>query len=214
MNPELLKKCLSGNASDAEWERYLVWMSGNSIEDDLEGTMSAESSVKMRAWQNISHQNQQADRSKRSRKIALFTGIAASILCVCYFSFMALTQHHHQAAGVYTYVPGEEQENNFNGILVKLAKDSRVSLHQKKETAIDLHFKGSVMLSNTTDEDRYIDIKSGTGEGVRKMCLRKGHSYFLSYFNFKFEEVIMIDKQSLLDIPPALAMNISQKFDL
>lgn len=214
MNPELLKKCLSGNASDSEWETYLNWMDGNVPEHSLEDLDVNESFIKDRILSKVISQNKQHNLQGRRKAITLITGIAASLFCIFYLSFLFHSHHKLQHAQVFRYNgTSAASENNFNGIIIQLAKNSEASLNQHTNTNIDLHFLGSVMLSNKSTQDQHITIQHNNDK-VKKMCLRKGHSYLLSYLNFKYQEVIMVDKQSMNDIPPALAMNMQQQFNL
>ncbi|WP_316841071.1 hypothetical protein [Pedobacter gandavensis] len=215
MNPELLKKCLSGKASDAEWESYLSWMNGDAAESDLEDFNEDAEPIKNSILAKILQKNeQQRIHAQKKRTLAIAIGIAASLFCVLYLSVLFHSGPELQQEQVYRYEDQYSQaENNFNGIIVQLAKNSQVSLNQQSSSNINLHFLGSVMLSNRSSEDQHITIQNHKDE-LKKMCLRKGHSYFLSYLNFKFEEIIMVDKQSMNEIPPALAMNMQQQFDL
>lgn len=215
MNPELLKKCLSGKASDAEWESYLSWMNGDAAESDLEDFNEDVEPIKNSILAKILQKNeQQRIHAQKKRTLAIAIGIAASLFCVLYLSVLFYSGPELQQEQVYRYEDQSSQaENNFNGIIVQLAKNSQVSLNQQSSSNINLHFLGSVMLSNRSSEDQHITIQNHKDE-LKKMCLRKGHSYFLSYLNFKFEEIIMVDKQSMNEIPPALAMNMQQQFDL
>lgn len=217
MNPELLKKCLSGNASDSEWETYLEWISGEAMEDDLPAMPEADKEIKERNWNNIIAQNKRYHLLQKRRNWFAGTGIAAALLCIGYFSFFFNQQTALQHMQVFRYnAHSPVTENRFNGIKVQLAKGSEVSLKQVYEDNIDLNFSGAVMLSNTDSEDQYIVVKphNNTTASSRKICLRKGHSYFLSYFNFEHQELIMVDKQRLPDMPPAIAMNMRQSFNL
>lgn len=214
MNPELLKKCLAGNASDSEWETYVKWMDGEGDEHGLESLATDEYLIKDRILSNVITKNKQLSLRHRRKTFALVTGIAASLIGIFYGSFLFHGPHTIQQAQVFRYNSNiESLENNFNGIIVKLAQNSEVSLNQLTNTNINLHFLGSVMLSNKSAQDQNITIQHNR-DGVKRVCLRKGHSYFLSYLNFKYQEVIMVDKQSMNEIPPALAMNMQQQFNL
>lgn len=214
MNPELLKKCLAGNASDSEWETYLLWIDGEAPENDLEVIVPDEQLIKSRILDKVISRNKQQHVQRRGKTFALITGIAASVFGIFYCSFLFHSGHKLQHAQVFRYSTNAEgSENNFNGIVVKLAQHSEVSLNQRTNTNINLHFLGSVMLSNKSAKDQNITIKHNR-EGIKKACLRKGHSYFLSYLDFKYQEVIMVDKQNMNEIPPALAMNMQQQFNL
>ncbi|WP_316819417.1 hypothetical protein [Pedobacter gandavensis] len=215
MNPELLKKCLSGKASNAEWESYLSWMNGDGLENDLAELDQDTNPIKNSILGKILQKKEQHRiQINRKRTISIATGIAASLFCVLYLSVLFHAETKLQQAQVFRYEDQSSQsENNFNGIIVQLAKNSQASLNQQKNANINLHFLGSVMLSNRSSEDQHITVQNHKDE-LKKICLRKGHSYFLSYLNFKFEEIIMVDKQSMNEIPPALAMNMQQQFDL
>lgn len=214
MNPELLKKCLSGNASDVEWAAYLSWINGDGADDDLEDLGDDSQLIKGRIFTKVIEKNEKQQLGKRRKTIALATGIAASLFCLFCFAFLYQSDHKFQQAQVFRYkANAEPSANNFNGIVVQLAKNSEVSLNQRTNTNISLHFLGSVMLSNNSTQDQNITIQHNR-DGLKKICLRKGHSYFLSYLNFKYQEVIMVDKQHMNDIPPALAMNMQQEFNL
>ncbi len=216
MNSELLKKCLSGEASDSEWEIYQNWMDGDIPEDNLENLGSDEFFIKHRILTSIQVKNtqNQLQRGQLKKLAILVSGIAASLCCVIYLSFFNNSQPQKQRVQVFTYNSNSiSKENNFNGIIVKLAKNSKISLNQLSATHIDLKFLGSVMLSNTSTKDQNVIIQHGKGT-IKKMHLRKGHSYLLSTLNFKYEEVILVDKQKMNDIPPALALNMQQQFVL
>ncbi|WP_199233904.1 hypothetical protein, partial [Pedobacter sp. HMWF019] len=97
------------------------------------------------------------------------------------------------------------------------AKDSKVTMNRESHQLIDIHFSGAVMLSNNSDEDQYIIIKpegSESNESRKKMRLRKGQSYLLSYYTSKQDELLVVDQQRLLDIPPAIALNMRRDFNL
>jgi len=217
MNPELLKRCLSGTATDAEQEMYLEWINGEDIAADFNDLPVTEQ-LKNRSWEKILQQNKQYDHKQRRRKWMLNTGIAASLFLVAYFSFFAKTNGTRlQHMEVSRYSKNAVcRAYSFNGLTVELAKDSQASLKQEQNAAIDLNFSGSVLLKNTDDQDKYIYIqpKKDTGGSDRKVCLQNGRSYVLSYFNDKQEELIVVDNQHMLNIPPALAMNMRQNFNL
>jgi len=217
MNPELLKRCLSGTATDAEQEMYLEWINGEDIAADFNDLPVTEQ-LKNRSWEKILQQNKQYDHKQRRRKWMLNTGIAASLFLVAYFSFFAKTNGtrlKHMEVSRYSK-NAVCRAYSFNGLTVELAKDSQASLKQQQDAAIDLNFSGSVLLKNTDDQDKYLYIqpKKDTGDSDRKVCLRKGRSYVLSYFNDKQVELIVVDNQHMLNIPPALAMNMRKNFNL
>lgn len=215
MNPELLKKCLSGKASDTEWEIYLSWMNGEVVENDLAELNQEATPIKNSILAKILQKNEQHHiQINRKRTFGMAIGIAASLFCVFYLSVLFHNEPELQQSQVYRYEEQSGQsENNFNGIIVQLAKNSQASLNQERNANINLHFLGSVMLSNRSSEDQHIIVQNHKDE-LKKICLRKGHSYLLSYLNFKFEEIIMVDRQNMNEIPPALAMNMQQQFDL
>lgn len=215
MNPDLLKKCLSGKASASEWEAYLSWMNGDASDDDLDNLGQDPELLKNSILNRVIQKNGQLDRiHKRRKKLAIGISIAASLFCVLYLSFLFHTGQDLHRSQVFRYqAQASQADHNFNGISVQLAKNSQVSFNQHKKADIDLQFLGAVMLSNKSAEDQHITIQHQNDE-VKRMCLRKGHSYLLSYLNFKYEEVIIVDKQNMNEIPPALAMNMKQQFNL
>lgn len=222
MDPELLKKCLSGNASDSEWKLYVNWLNGSEMEEtineeELPVLPQMELAIKHRTWQKINQQNLKYEESRKRKNWLSGIAIAASICCVGYFSFFAVRhQGSTQQMQVFKYNSSlHPVENHFNGLAIQLAKNSEVSLKTEKNEMIDVHFSGAVMLSNTANEDQYIEVSTDQKDnGTRKMCIRKGKSYLLGYFSANHDELVMIEKQSMVDIPPALALHMRQSFNL
>ncbi|WP_442590884.1 hypothetical protein ACSBL2_06595 [Pedobacter sp. AW31-3R] len=224
MDPELLKKCLSGNASDSEWELYLSWLSGSDTEEsineeELPVLPQMELAIKHRTWQKINQQNLKYEESRKRKNWLSGIAIAASLCCLGYFSFFAVRhQGSPQQTQVFKYNNSlHAVESHFNGLAIQLAKNSEVSLKTEKNAMIDVHFSGALMLSNTANEDQYIEVSTDRNQkdsSTRKMCIRKGKSYLLGYFSANHDELVLIDKQSMVDIPPALALNMRQSFNL
>jgi len=215
MNPELLKKCLSGKATDSEMDKYRLWLDGGDNENLPEETSSpADDLVGQRMLTHISLKKKQI--SKKQRLVTYTASAAACLLAIFYFSLFSAHRPFVQHSQVFKY--DEEKgliENNFNGITVKLAKNSEVSLQQEESKVINLRFLGSILLHNDTEEDQHIVVNSSApGQDHRNLRLMKGHSYLLSYINLREEELIMVDQQRLKDIPPAVAMAMRQTFKL
>lgn len=208
---------MAGNASDSEWEEYLKWMDGEG-EEEPDPVQVPDMEVRQRSWEVIQSINQNYNKS-RIRKRWVWQGLAAAcitFLCVfALFHFKGTASRQYEVFTYNTLRPAIEKE--FNGINVRLAKDSEIIMNQEGRQQVDVRFTGVVMLSNTSNEDQYIIVKADQtqpGQALRKMCLKKGQSYLLSYYTNSQKELLIVDRQRLLDIPPAMALNMRQDFNL
>ncbi|WP_160717440.1 hypothetical protein [Chitinophaga solisilvae] len=216
MNPELLKKCLSGEANSAEMEAFHQWMAG-APEDVPEHSIPCEAATGERLWHQIRRRNAITDSRRAARKILAFSAVAASILLLCLLAFLfvetdtpgnrfAEFRHHHEPSF---------REKNFHGLQVKLGAESNVRLEKRDGNRIDIRFEGCLLVSNTSAEDQYTAISYCQPNGIaatRKILLRKGKSCLLAYYPYKSDNLLVMDNRSLTDLPPAMAMNVNRDF--
>lgn len=218
MSPELLKKCIAGNASDSEWEEYLLWMDGDGSDAFDDAHPEIDLDIQLRSWEKIRTRNLKYKYSRTRKLWLLSSSVAAVLAFLCTFVFFKQRESGERQYEVFTYNAHRPAiEKKFNGLNVRLAKDSEVIMNRESNRLIDVYFSGAVMLSNNSDEDQYIIVRSEgfkPNEPTKKMCLRKGQSYLLSYYASKQDGLLVVDKQRLLDIPPAIALNMRQDFNL
>lgn len=217
MNPELLRKCLSGNASEEELEIYEKWMEGSDDDLDAEELIPAGMPLQSEVWAKISAQNLKHDHSQLYKNRIFKMTVAASLLAVfCFFAFQqsvspdqSMVFHYDQSR------PLMEQE--FDGLRIRLGHNGTVKLAQQANDPLDMSFSGNMMVSNTTTADKEILVLSKNNNGQvwsKKINLRKGKSYLLAHYLFKDDEVVMVENRNLMDMPPALAINMKRDFNL
>lgn len=217
MNPELLKKCLSGNASEEELEIYSKWMEGDDDEADAEEIITGDIPVSSEVWARIKAQNLKHDHSQLYKNRAFKLSVAASLLAVFYFfgfQYSApvgrqLVFHYDQSKPLL--------EKEFDGLRIRLGQNGKVKMAQQRNELLDISFSGNMMLSNTTSDDKEILVVSkSTGGQVtsKRLNLRKGRSYLLGHYLFKTDELVVTENRDLMNMPPALAMNMKRDFNL
>ncbi|HWW38789.1 hypothetical protein [Pedobacter sp.] len=218
MSPELLKKCIAGNASDSEWEEYLLWMDGDGSDAFDDPHLEIDLDIQQRSWKKIRASNLKYEQSRTRKLWLLSSSVAAVLAFLCAFIFFKQKESQERQYEIFTYnALSPAIEKTFNGLNIRLAKNSEVVMNRESNQLIDVYFSGAVMLSNNSDEDQYIIVRSESSkpnEATKKMCLRKGQSYLLSYYTSKKDELLVVNKQRLLDIPPAIALNMRQDFNL
>jgi len=216
MDPELLRKCLSGNASEEELEIYEKWMEGEDDDLDAEELIQADMPLQSEVWAKIGAQNLKHDYSRLYKNQLFKIAVAASLLAVlCFFAFQNRVSPNHFMVFHYDHSrPLMEQE--FDGLRIRLGQNGMVKLAQQANT-LDISFSGNVMLSNTTAADKEILVVSKNNGGQawsKKINLRKGRSYLLAHYIFKEDELVMVENHNLIDMPPALAINMKRDFNL
>lgn len=218
MNPETLKKCLSGDASEEEWSAYEQWLEGeDDANEDLSEIAIAEG-ADTRIWKQIQGQNQQQDRSRIKRLRAVWISAAASLALIGSFMLFSSKQAIPSQKIVFQSdhsLPLPERE--FEGLRMKLGANSKVKLQRQQDNDINIQLSGNVMLSNTSAQDKYTQVSYTTSDGhqmSRKICLKKGQKYLFAYYPLKEDKLLVIENNALMDMPPALVMNLKNDFDL
>ncbi|MBB6273625.1 hypothetical protein HDF26_004085 [Pedobacter cryoconitis] len=217
MNPELLKKCLSGNASAEELEIYEKWMEGEADDFDAEELTAGDIPSQPEAWSKISALNLKHDYSQLYKNRILKMAVAASLVAIfCFFAFQNKGNTNQLMVFRYDHSkPAMERE--FGGLRIRLGHNGMVKLAQQSNDTLDLSFSGNMMLSNTTSADKEIIVLSKNNEGQvlsKKLFLRKGRSYLLAHYLFKADELVMVENRNLMDMPPVLAINMKRDFGL
>jgi hypothetical protein len=218
MNPEILRKCLSGKANDAEMEAYHHWLEGHPDEEERDVEMAADDLAPTHLWQHIQEHNSRHDRYRIRQKGWLYTGIAASLLVGCLLIFFPGRYTQQQAGRVMQFSHQDNAPSSgrmFNGIAVKLGAASEVTLQDIQNNHLGVQFEGSLVLSNTTSEDRTTEISYIQTDGhsaSKKLLLRKGRTYLLAYYPYKADKLVVVENRSLMDMPPALAMHVNNEF--
>lgn len=217
MNPELLKKCLSGNASEEELEIYSKWMEGDDGESDAEDITAGNIPLQGEVWARIKAQNLKHDHSQLYKNRVFKLAVAASLLAIFYFfGFQRNEPAGHQL--VFRYDRSKpSQEKEFDGLRIRLGQNGKVKLAQQANEPLDISFSGNMMLSNTTSSDKEILVVSKSTDGQtwsKKLNLRKGRSYLLGYYLYKADELVVAENRNLMNMPPALAMNMKRDFNL
>ncbi|WP_199233905.1 hypothetical protein, partial [Pedobacter sp. HMWF019] len=87
MSPELLNKCMAGNASDSEWEEYLLWMDGDGDDASDDFHPNIDSDLQKRSWEKIRVSNLKYKQSKTRKLWLLSSSIAASLVIIFVFVF-------------------------------------------------------------------------------------------------------------------------------
>ena len=217
MNPELLRKCLSGNASEEELEIYEKWMEG--ADDDLyaEELIPADMPSQSEVWAKISAENLKHNHSQLYKNRIFKMAVAASLLAVfCFFAFQhSISPDQYMVFHYDQSQPLMEQE--FDGLRIRLGHNGTVKLALQANDPLDMSFSGNMMVSNTTTADKEILVLSKNNDGQvwsKKVNLRKGKSYLLAHYLFKDDELVIVENRNLMDMPPALAINMKRDFNL
>ncbi|MCW3465307.1 hypothetical protein [Chitinophaga nivalis] len=213
MNPEILKKCLSGTATPAEMAAYDRWLAGE--EEEIATPAPAEEGRRERMWEQITTENHRLDHRAGIRKIVVQWAVAASILLVCLVAaFAGKSRFSQQELAFSNQSNSPLPRKTFDGLHVRLGGQSEVSMHHTgNNMAID--FAGSLLLSNPASEDRPTIVSYTKNDGCKaskKLLLRKGKTYLLAYYPYGNGEVIVVENRSLMDMPPALAQHIKKDF--
>lgn len=218
MNPETLKKCLSGNASKEEWIAYQQWLEGANGDDDLP-EIDIEEGSDSRIWQQIQGKNQKQDRLHKYKMNTLWGSVAASLVLISALLIFSQKQmlHSNQQMVFQSDSAQPFLEKEFKGLLMKLGTNSKVSMQSQVDNDINIQLSGNMMLSNTSAQDKYTQVLYTASDGhqiSKKICLKKGQKYLLAYYPLKKDKLLVIENHVLMDMPPALVMNLKNDFDL
>jgi len=217
MNPELLRKCLSGNASEEELEIYEKWMEGEVDEPDAEEFNNKDIPLQHEVWAKISARNLKYDHSQLYKNRIFKMAAAASLLAILSF---CVFQNRVSPAQFMVFHYDQSRplmEKEFDGLKIRLGHNGKVKLAQQANDPLDISFSGNMMLSNTSTADKEILILSKNNDGQvwsKKVNLRKGKSYLLAHYLFKEDELVMVENSNLMNMPPALAINMKRDFNL
>lgn len=217
MNPELLKKCLSGEATQVEMQAYQHWLDG-SVDVDCATEYEIEAGAEQRLWRQIKAQNAKFAVTQASKRWLGRMAIAATLIVglVC-IGFYGLDHNASVEALVFKHDGNKPfQEKAFEGLRFRLGTDSEALLKNTDNNGIVIHFSGNMMLSNRSAADQHTEISytMPNGKQTRKgVNLRKGRTYFLAYYPFKSENLMIVEERDLMNIPPALALNITNDFN-
>lgn len=224
MNPEILKKCLSGEATDAEWDLYQDWLRGaaEELEEDIffadNLIIATEAEVKQRMWKQLSKSNQKYDLFNRRKQWLMYSSAAATLLMISVLFFFPdsypLNASHSMVFSHKDHKPFPAE--NFEGLQFKLAAESNVRLENQPDDQLKIEFNGSMMLKNTTVRDKNTEVlyTEANGHQVnKKVLLRKGRTYLFAYYPFQEDKLIVIENRKLIDMPPVLALNLQHDFN-
>lgn len=215
MNPELLRKCLSGKADASEWMAYQLWLEGDPDQEESGLSVPAEPGDEQRIWNRIAVQNHQSDRSRRHKR-RYFLSAAASIALVCSFVVLGI-KYSGPAIGIQIFKSAENNpfhEKEFEGLRFKLGKDSEVKM-QDVDGQTDVQFAGNIMLSNRSGRDRETEIfyKQTNGKQTsKKLKLKKDRTYYLAS-NPVNDQLLIVEDRAFMDMPPVLARNLKSEFN-
>lgn len=224
MNPEILKKCLSGEASDAEWDLYQDWLRGaaEEMEEDIfvmqNHVMVTEAEVKQRIWKQLSKSNQKQDLFNRRKEWLMYSSAAITCIILSILFFVPggypLNANH---AMVFSHRNSRSfRAQNFEGLQFKLAAESNVRLENQSNNQVKIEFNGNMMLKNTTLHDKQTEVLYTETNGrqiSKKLLLRKGRTYLFAFYPFQDDKLVVIENRNLIDMPPVLALNLQNDFD-
>jgi hypothetical protein len=218
MNPETLKKCLSGDASKEEWIAYQQWLEGADEDDDL-AEINIEEGSDSRIWFQIQQENKKQDRFHKYKMHTLWGSVAASLVLISALLIFSQKQtlHSNQQMVFQSDSAQPFLEKEFEGLLMKLGTNSKVRMQSQIDNDIDIQLSGNMMLSNTSTQDKYTQLLYTAPDGhqiSKKICLKKGQKYLLAYYPLKKDKLLVIENHVLMDMPPALVMNLKNDFDL
>lgn len=224
MNPEILKKCLSGEASDAEWDLYQDWLRGaaEEMEEDIFITQNhvlvSEAEVKQRIWKQLSKSNQKQDLFNRRKEWMMYS--SAAITCIMLsmlFFFPAGYSPNANHAMVFSHRKNRPfSAQNFEGLEFKLAAESNIRLENQSNNQVKIEFNGNIMLKNTTLRDKHTEVLYTEADGhqvSKKILLRKGRTYLFAFYPFQEDKLVIVENRNLIDMPPVLALNLQNDFD-
>jgi len=217
MNPELLKKCLSGEASNAEMQAYHHWLDG-STEEEFDKEYEIEAEAEQRLWIQINDENAQFELHRFRKlwlgRIAVAATLVIGLFCLGLYS---VDQRDSTKEMAFKHEGNETfQEKTFEGLRFRLGNDSEALLKNAADDRVAIHFSGNMMLSNKSAYDQYTEISYTMPDGrqtKKEVNLRKGHTYFLAYYPFKSENLMIVEERDLMNMPPALALNITNDFN-
>ena len=217
MNPELLKKCLSGNASEEELEIYEKWMEGEADDFDAEELTGNDIPLQGEVWSKIKADNLKYEHSRLYKSKLFKLLVAASLLVMFYFFGFHKGVSRDQLMVFHYDQSRPSYENEFDGLKIRLGQNGMVRLVQQGNDTLDISFSGNMMVRNTTSADKEILVLSKNIEGriwSKKLNLRKGRSYLLAHYLFKDDELVIVENRNLMNMPPILALNMKRDFDL
>lgn len=217
MNPELLRKCLSGEATNAELQAYQKWLEGDA-DEQFDEEYPIEAGAEARLWTQIKDQNSEFEqyriRKRRFGRIAVAAALIVGLVCIGLYRFDNKGTVQEMAFKHDGDQPFKEKA--FEGLRFRLGTDSEALLKNAADHRVAIHFSGNMMLSNKSAYDQYTEISytMPNGKQTRKeVNLRKGRTYFLAYYPFKSENLMIVEERDLMNIPPALALNITNDFN-
>lgn len=216
MNPELLEKCLSGNATAPEMQIYQQWLEGD-LEEDLSGQPAIAAGTELRLWKQIEHSNDKFERVKHRKFWISRIAAAASVVIAIVLLFHQYTKGPVVGNELSFKHNGSQpfHEKEFESLRFRLGMDSEAHLKNEHNDRIAIDFSGNMMLSNASSHDQDTDISYTTANGSktkRTVSLRKGKTYYLAYYPFEQNNLLVIEERDLMNMPPALALNISNDF--
>lgn len=218
MNPEILKKCLSGEASDTEWKLYEDWLRGEAEEIAEEIDLPASAASQMRMWQEIKKSNQKQDLFNRRKQWMMYTSAAAILIII---SLLVVFPGKYFSETNYSMVFSHQTntpfiEKEFDGLKLKLGTQSTVRLENLPDNKIDIAFSGNMILKNTTLQDKDTEVFYTEADGhmmSKKLLLRRGRTYLFAYYPFEDDKLMVIENRNLIDMPPVLALNLENEFN-
>lgn len=215
MNPELLKKCLSGQADASEWIAYQLWLEGDpELEDTLPVALVNDHHGE-RIWEQVKLHNQKYDLLKRFKNRLIFSA-AASLILLC--AIVSLFRHRSVNVEGLVFRQGEHSpflEKEFEGLRVKLGRDSKVKM-QEIGGQMDVQFTGNMMLNNVSGRDRETEIfyKRANGTQIsQKFRLKKNKIYYLACNPSNHDQLLIVEDRAFMDMPPVLARNLKSQFN-
>ncbi|MDQ1089190.1 hypothetical protein [Siphonobacter sp. SORGH_AS_1065] len=101
-----------------------------------------------------------------------------------------------------------------DGLTLTLSPQSKAQMQSSfwgKPTEID--FSGAVAITNRSDQEMQVIIHSPNTSEVKEIKISRGRSYVAMQYHFLSNEIIIVEKNRLLDLPAPLIAKVMHDFD-
>ncbi|MCE6988074.1 hypothetical protein LZG72_03140 [Dyadobacter sp. CY323] len=232
ITPELIIRYHQGQCTQEEKEVVVEWLLDPEAEENLHLPDGEPELIhKFEIWQGIS--NGVKKNARRGRLIRVLKKELYAIRPITRLAIAAtvLLFVGSLAAGIYyptRSVDGQVSLDNLAGNTAKNGKLASLSFtlspQSKAEAnipawtrAVQIRFCGSLQVTNNSENDVELVFSSGckkTNYTLQKVTVAKGKSYLATHYRMETDEIIVVDKARILDLPPPLVSQFIKDFKL
>lgn len=232
ITPELIIRYHQGQCTQEEKEVVMEWLLDPEAEEKLNLPDGEPELIhKFAIWQGISTGVKKKGRSAPllqvlTKEFSAFRPIARLAIAASFLLFIASL-----VAGRFyptRSIDGKVSLDNLAGRTAKNGKLASLSFtlspQSKAEAntptwtrAVQISFCGSLQVTNNSEKDVELVFSSGcknTSYTLQKVTVAKGKSYLATHYRMETDEIIVVDKARILDLPPPLVSQFIKDFKL